>query len=82
MPVAPIFHPVSSTGNAFKLMANRFADSSYRVFDRQIPVDGGEITVRCCHPIPQENESAGFPILVFMHGGGTHHPGNVGRGLW
>ena len=47
------------------------ADSEYKVEDRQIPVDGGEIAVRCVFPTPSEDRNQGpYPILVWYHGGG------------
>ncbi|KAJ7142953.1 Alpha/Beta hydrolase protein [Mycena epipterygia] len=45
------------------------ADSSYRVEDRKVTVDGGEIAVRCIQPIPKAEETEGFPVLVYIHGG-------------
>lgn len=49
-----------------------FTESAYRVQDRQIAVEAGEITVRCIQPVPRDDESGGFPVLVWMHGGGGH----------
>ncbi|KAJ6563678.1 Alpha/Beta hydrolase protein [Mycena vulgaris] len=46
------------------------AESAYRVSDRTIPVDEGEITIRCIQPVPRGDETAGFPVLVWLHGGG------------
>ncbi|KAJ6522228.1 Alpha/Beta hydrolase protein [Mycena vulgaris] len=46
------------------------ADTAYRVVNRTIPVDGGEIAIRCIQPTPQEGEDAEFPVLVWIHGGG------------
>jgi acetyl esterase/lipase len=46
------------------------AESSYRLEDRKVTVDGGEITVRCIQPIPKAGETGGFPVLVYIHGGG------------
>ncbi|KAJ6526469.1 Alpha/Beta hydrolase protein, partial [Mycena vulgaris] len=48
------------------------ADTAYRVVNRTIPVDGGEIAIRCIQPTPQEGEDAEFPVLVWIHGGGWH----------
>ncbi|KAJ7110518.1 Alpha/Beta hydrolase protein [Mycena epipterygia] len=45
-------------------------DSSYSVENRIIPVDGGEISIRCIQPVPRADETGGFPILVWLHGGG------------
>ncbi|KAJ6537143.1 Alpha/Beta hydrolase protein [Mycena capillaripes] len=45
------------------------AESSYRLEDRKVIVDGGEITVRCIQPIPKAGETGGFPVLVYIHGG-------------
>ncbi|ETW79838.1 Esterase/lipase/thioesterase [Heterobasidion irregulare TC 32-1] len=44
------------------------ADHDYRVEDRQISVEGGEITVRCYMPTPVAGGI--FPLLVWYHGGG------------
>ncbi|KAJ7800620.1 Alpha/Beta hydrolase protein [Mycena olivaceomarginata] len=44
--------------------------SAYRVTEDQVPVDGGKIAVRCIEPVPQDDETAGFPLLVWFHGGG------------
>ncbi|KAJ7495056.1 Alpha/Beta hydrolase protein [Mycena latifolia] len=45
-------------------------DSAYSVTDRTVPVDGAEIPVRCIEPVARDGESGGFPILVWLHGGG------------
>ncbi|KAA1468763.1 alpha/beta-hydrolase [Dentipellis sp. KUC8613] len=47
------------------------ADSEYREEEHQIPVDGGEITVRCFTPTPGGEDGGGpYPLLVNFHGGG------------
>ncbi|KAJ7290522.1 Alpha/Beta hydrolase protein [Mycena rebaudengoi] len=48
------------------------ADTAYTVKDHTVPVEGGEILVRCIHPTPVEGESAakGFPLFFWAHGGG------------
>ena len=47
------------------------ADSEYRVEDRKVPVEGGEITVRTVVPTPAGAKDKKFPLLVWYHGGGT-----------
>ncbi|KAJ7765123.1 Alpha/Beta hydrolase protein [Mycena olivaceomarginata] len=42
--------------------------SAYRVTEDQVPVDGGKIAVRCIEPVPQDDETAGFPLLVGSRG--------------
>ncbi|KAJ6522235.1 cytochrome P450 [Mycena vulgaris] len=37
-------------------VAHQLADTAYRVVNRTIPVDGGEIAIRCIQPTPQEGE--------------------------
>lgn len=44
--------------------------SEYRVEDRKVPVDGGEITVRTVVPTPAGAKDKKFPLLVWYHGGG------------
>ncbi|KAH9888111.1 alpha/beta hydrolase fold-domain-containing protein [Cubamyces lactineus] len=50
--------------------------SEYRVEEHLVRVDGdgagedGHITVRCYTPTPHDNRQAGFPLLVWYHGGG------------
>ncbi|OCH90751.1 hypothetical protein OBBRIDRAFT_792947 [Obba rivulosa] len=52
-------------------------DSDYKVEDRTIPVDGGEITLRCLTPTPANADSVStYPLLYWMHGGGWYH-GNI-----
>lgn len=47
-------------------------ESEYRLEDRSIPVENGEISVRCLFPTPSGNSSKGpYPLLVWYHGGGT-----------
>ncbi|CAL1707385.1 unnamed protein product [Somion occarium] len=43
-------------------------DADYRVEDRKIPVEGGEITIRCLVPTSESGKT--FPVLVWFHGGG------------
>ena len=45
--------------------------SEYRVEDRKVLVDGGEITVRTVVPTPAGAKDKKFPLLVWYHGGGT-----------
>ncbi|CCM02387.1 uncharacterized protein FIBRA_04483 [Fibroporia radiculosa] len=46
-------------------------ESKYRVRDHQIPVDGGEIAIRCVIPTPSGNEDEVFPLMLWIHGGGS-----------
>lgn len=48
-----------------------YPDADYRVEDRKIPVEGGEITIRCLVPTSESGKT--FPVLVWFHGGGTKH---------
>ncbi|KAI0632572.1 Alpha/Beta hydrolase protein [Trametes polyzona] len=43
--------------------------STYSVQDRTIPVEGGEIVVRCLVPVVGDEQET-FPVLVNLHGGG------------
>ncbi|KAH9900681.1 Alpha/Beta hydrolase protein [Cubamyces lactineus] len=44
-------------------------DDAYTLADHSIPVEGGQITMRCLVPVvPDETET--FPLLFNMHGGG------------
>ncbi|KAK7036353.1 Esterase/lipase/thioesterase [Favolaschia claudopus] len=47
-------------------------ESSYKVQDHALKVDGGEITVRVVTPVPTADEGAEFefPVMVYFHGGG------------
>ncbi|OCH92008.1 hypothetical protein OBBRIDRAFT_486115 [Obba rivulosa] len=45
-------------------------ESEYRVQEFQIPVDSGEIAVRCLMPITVGQENKTFPLLYWTHGGG------------
>ncbi|EIW58422.1 uncharacterized protein TRAVEDRAFT_124132, partial [Trametes versicolor FP-101664 SS1] len=45
------------------------AENAYDVQDRKVPVDDGEITVRCIVPVVADERET-FPVLVNMHGGG------------
>ncbi|KAK7682277.1 hypothetical protein QCA50_014480 [Cerrena zonata] len=48
-------------------------ESEYRLEDRSIPVENGEISVRCLFPTPSGNSSKGpYPLLVWYHGGGYY----------
>lgn len=52
-----------------------FAASKYRVEDHKVPVEGAEILVRAIIPTPNPsdaNESQTYPLMVWMHPGGTH----------
>lgn len=40
--------------------------NQYTVTEKQVPVDGGEIVVRCYAPTGDDT----YPILVWYHGGG------------
>ncbi|OSD07113.1 hypothetical protein PYCCODRAFT_1442525 [Trametes coccinea BRFM310] len=44
-------------------------DTAYKVHEQMIPVDGGEILVRCFIPAAG-GSSATYPVLVNIHGGG------------
>ncbi|KAI9067419.1 hypothetical protein FKP32DRAFT_1564064 [Trametes sanguinea] len=44
-------------------------DTDYKVHEQTIPVDGGDIRVRCFIPAAG-GESATYPVLVNIHGGG------------
>lgn len=47
------------------------SDSEYQVQDHLVPVDSGEIKVRCVMPISSGPQETGpFPLLVWYHGGG------------
>lgn len=47
------------------------SDSEYRVEDRMITVEGGEILVRCLIPTPISGElTRSYPLMVWYHGGG------------
>ena len=50
------------------LTSSVIADA-YTLTDHTVPVDGGEITVRCLIPIVDDEEEK-FPVLVNLHGGG------------
>ncbi|KAI0323834.1 hypothetical protein GY45DRAFT_1332193 [Cubamyces sp. BRFM 1775] len=43
--------------------------NEYVVTDHSVPVEGGEITLRCLVPVV-DDEKETFPVLVYMHGGG------------
>ena len=43
-------------------------ESDYRVEERTVPVEGGEILVRCIFPTAAGGP---FPLLVWYHGGGN-----------
>ncbi|OCH92007.1 hypothetical protein OBBRIDRAFT_791757 [Obba rivulosa] len=43
--------------------------SAYRVQDYQLPVEGGEITIRYVVPTPAGQENQIFPLLFWTHGG-------------
>ncbi|KAI0655774.1 Alpha/Beta hydrolase protein [Cubamyces menziesii] len=44
-------------------------ENKYVATDRSVPVEGGQITVRCLVPtVGDEKET--FPLLVYIHGGG------------
>ncbi|KAJ7710411.1 alpha/beta hydrolase fold-domain-containing protein [Mycena rosella] len=45
------------------------AESSYRVRNLDLPVDGGTIAIRCIQPIARNDEDS-FPLVVWFHGGG------------
>ncbi|KAH9900683.1 Alpha/Beta hydrolase protein [Cubamyces lactineus] len=44
------------------------SEDTYTLTDHIVPVDGGEITVKCIIPIVSDRET--FPVLVNLHGGG------------
>ncbi|CAL1713861.1 unnamed protein product [Somion occarium] len=47
------------------------SESEYRIEDHLVPVDGGEIKVRCVIPTSSEHHDKGpLPLLVWYHGGG------------
>ena len=46
--------------------------SEYKIEDRTIPVDNGEILVRCVLPTPSGEGGIGpYPLFVWYHGGGN-----------
>ncbi|TFY80809.1 hypothetical protein EWM64_g3203 [Hericium alpestre] len=45
-------------------------ESELRVEEHKVPVDGGQITVRCMIPTPTGGSPGTFPFLVNYHGGG------------
>ncbi|EMD36030.1 hypothetical protein CERSUDRAFT_53081 [Gelatoporia subvermispora B] len=47
-------------------------ESEYRVEDHQIPVEGGQITLRSLIPTPSSTADRKYPLLYFMHGGGRY----------
>jgi acetyl esterase/lipase len=51
------------------IIKNITTKESYRVIDHQVPVKGGEITVRVV--IPSGNGEEKFPLLIYFHGGGN-----------
>jgi len=50
--------------------------SDYSVEDRKLPVDGGEILLRCLTPTPNNGEGRTYPLLYWVHGGGWFQ-GNI-----
>ena len=44
-------------------------EDTYTVNDYAVPVEGGEILVRCLVPVVQGKQER-FPVLVYLHGGG------------
>ncbi|TFY78746.1 hypothetical protein EWM64_g5266 [Hericium alpestre] len=47
------------------------SESTYRVEDHQIPVEGGEVTIRCLTPTPAgAPKDQTFPLFFWAHGGG------------
>ncbi|GJJ13723.1 hypothetical protein Clacol_007979 [Clathrus columnatus] len=52
------------------LPENKGATEGLKVIEKIIQVEDGEIRVRAYIPDPQENEVNGFPLLVWMFGGG------------
>ncbi|KAF7366185.1 Esterase/lipase/thioesterase [Mycena venus] len=46
------------------------AESTYKLEDHQIAVEGGEIRVRIISPTPTDGEDSEYPVLVYFHGGG------------
>ncbi|KAH9934605.1 Alpha/Beta hydrolase protein [Amylocystis lapponica] len=59
--IAPSLHRLSHSSHR----------TQYDVQEHQVPVDGGEITVRCVVPTPTGDEGKSFPVLVWFHGGGS-----------
>lgn len=53
----------------FWFQSSHFTDNTYKVFDEKVPVEGGEITVRCLVPAGGEEET--FGVFVWLHGGGA-----------
>ncbi|KAK7690573.1 hypothetical protein QCA50_005671 [Cerrena zonata] len=45
-------------------------EDEYRIQDYQVPVENGEILVRCIIPTPAGNADKTFPLYVWYHGGG------------
>lgn len=45
------------------------AETAYRVLDKMIPVNGGEIPLRLIVPVVAD-EAETFPVFVNLHGGG------------
>ena len=56
---------LSPSCNIFDVLA-----SDYKVEDRKISVDGGEITLRCLTPTPENAAKKTFPLMYWIHGGG------------
>ncbi|KAJ7664676.1 Alpha/Beta hydrolase protein [Mycena polygramma] len=45
--------------------------TAYRVTNNAVGVENGEIMVRCIQPVAQDEERGSFPLLVWIHGGGS-----------
>ncbi|TFY77348.1 hypothetical protein EWM64_g6663 [Hericium alpestre] len=56
--------------------------SELRVEDHKMPVDGGEITVRCMVPTPGGGSAGPFPLYVNYHGGGWTIGGLITDDAW
>lgn len=47
------------------------ADGALCIEDRQIDVDGGDISIRCYRPVEDGDPDKTFPLFVWLHGGGA-----------
>ena len=46
-------------------------DHLYTIYDRFIPSDETQVEIRCITPTNDNPQHTGFPLLVWLHRGGT-----------